>query len=95
MKIVISNQAKKDIIDIYKYIALDSPRYAKETIQNIQKDIHKLEETPFIGRYVPERTDKLYRELIYKNYRIIYNISEYKIYIHFVINRKRNIKKFF
>lgn len=43
MKALILNRARIDIKEIFKYIALDSPRYAKETIENIYEEIINLE----------------------------------------------------
>ena len=97
MKLTISDEAHSDIDSIFDYIALDSPRYAKETSENIYSKIDDLEHSPYIGRYVPEFKDKQYRELIYKSYRIVYSVSEIKneIYIHFVVHGARNFKAFF
>lgn len=100
MKVIISNEARNNIKEIFDYIALDSLKYAKETTQNIRSYIHRLKEFPYIGRYIPELLDKHYkqhRELIYKNYRIIYSVSENKneIYIHFVVHGARNFTQFF
>lgn len=97
MKVLISNQAHKDIDSIFKYISRDSLKYANETSENIYSRISELEMLPYIGRYVPELEDKCYRELMYKNYRIIYSISDKKniVYIRFVIHDKRNFKSFY
>ena len=97
MNIIISNEAESDIKEIFDYISLDSLKYAKETTRNIRSYIRKLKQAPYIGRYIPEFKNKHYRELIYKNYRIVYTISENKkeIYIHFVVHGTRNFKTFF
>ncbi|MBQ8043868.1 MAG: type II toxin-antitoxin system RelE/ParE family toxin [Clostridia bacterium] len=96
MQLVISNQVRKDIAGIYKYIANDSIKYANETVNNIYSHIAELKTFPYIGRYAQEIPDKQYRELLYKNYRIIYTISEEKetVYIRFVIHGKRDFRKF-
>lgn len=97
MQIIVSSEARNDITNIYSYIAADSVKYANKTVSNIYSRIAELETSPYIGRYVPEFPDKQYRELLYKNYRIVYNVSEetYSIYIHFIIHCKRNFKSFF
>ena len=38
--------------------------------------IYNLQDSPYIGRYFPELSDKHFRELICEKYRIIYYISE-------------------
>jgi len=93
MKVILSTEAKQDIDDIFEYISRNSIRYAIETTRNIRLCIHNLEISPYLGRYVPELSDKLYRELLYKSYRIIYSIYEEidTVYIHLVVHDKRNL----
>ena len=97
MNLIISNQVKNDIREIYKYVAKNSLKYANETANNIYSRIAELENSPYLGRYVPEISNKQYRELIYKSYRIVYSVTERtnNVYIHFVIHSKRNLKSFY
>lgn len=97
MRVVLSNEAIQDINNIYEYISRDSIRYAIETTRNIRLSIHNLENSPYLGKYVSELSDKHYRELLYKSYRIVYNISEKTdtVYIHFIIHSKRNFRSFY
>lgn len=97
MKAILSNEAMEDMNSIFEYIAQDSIKYAIETDANIRLSIHKLEYSPYIGRYVPEFLDKHYRELLYKNYRIFYEVFPENeiVYVHFVIHVKRNFKSFY
>ena len=84
MQIFMSNEAHEDIDSIFEYISHDSIKYANETSENIYSRIYELEKAPYLGRYVPELPDKHLRELIYKKYRIVYDISEDSktVYIH-------------
>lgn len=97
MQILISDEAYKDIESIFGYISHDSIKYANETSKNIYSRIYKLADNPYLGRCVPEFSNKQFRELIYKSYRIIYDISEDSniIYIHFIVHSKRNFKSFY
>lgn len=96
MQVLMSNEAHEDIDSIFEYISRDSVKYANETSENIYSRIYELENAPYLGRFVPELSDKHFRELIYKSYRIVYDISEDSntIYIHFVVHGKRNFKSF-
>ncbi len=96
MQLEISDQVRRDITEIYKYIAKDSVKYANETVKNIYSHINVLLKFPHIGRFVAEIPDKAYREILYKSYRIIYTISEEKQLIHilFIIHGKRDFNKF-
>lgn len=95
--LIISSQAKEDITQIYKYIVNNSIRYANKTSNNIYSLIYRLEDSPYLGRYVPEVKDKRLREVLYKSYRIVYTISEENntVYIHFVLHSKRDFKSFY
>lgn len=97
MQIIISNRFRDDITEIYKYIARDSFKYADETVRNINSKIDYLDSLPYIGRYVPELQNKHLRELLYKNYRIIYEVFQKNniVYIQFIIHNKRNFKSFY
>lgn len=97
MKLIISDDVREDITEIYNYIAKDSIKYANETVNNIYSRVAELEFSPYLGRYVPELVDKYYRELIYKSYRIFYEVSkeEDSVYVHFVVHGKRDFKSFY
>lgn len=72
MQVLMSNEAHEDIDSIFEYISRDSIKYANETSENIYSRIYELENAPYLGRYVPELSDKHFRELIYKSYRMIF-----------------------
>lgn len=50
MRIVISDEAHNDIDSIFKYISLDSLKYANKTIEDLYSRIANLENSPYIGR---------------------------------------------
>lgn len=60
---------------IISYIALDSPYYASNFAKKILKSIEKISFFPKLGRIVPECNNENIRELIYQNYRIVYNLD--------------------
>lgn len=95
MNIIISNTAHQNIRKISQYVAKTSYKNAIKTVDNIYLKISNLKFSPYIGRYVPELEDKHFRELIYKNYRILYTIHNNYIQVHFVISRFQNIKFYF
>lgn len=79
---------------IKEYIARDSVYYANKTINRIEEKIENLLIFPYIGRYVPEFNFKLFRELIYKSYRIIYYLNSDTIYILKILHHSQDISKF-
>lgn len=97
MRIVISNDVKEKITEIFDYSYNISYRYAHRIIKKIYEYIYSLENYPYIGRYVPELSYKYYREKICENYRIIYYASniENKIYIQYIFSGMQNPNLFF
>ena len=85
--------AKGDLIQIYNYIYIDSIYYAIKTINEITKTTDNLENFPYMGIKIPEFNEEDKRELIYKSYRIIYEIQLNKIIIHRIWHSARNLPK--
>ena len=81
MKIVWSPLAVERASEIVIYIAQDRPLAAEKWIQTVFSKIEQLRMNPEMGRIVPEINDRLFRELIYGNYRIIYHIETKQISI--------------
>ncbi len=79
----ITESAQNDIEEIWQYIALDSIKTATKFINKIERAIFSLESFPERNPLIPEneilKID--YRQLVYKNYRIIYRISENVVYV--------------
>ncbi len=68
--------ALNDLRDIAEFIAKDSPRYARLTLEKLIETADFIESNPLIGRIVPEINVNEIREIISGNYRIVYQISE-------------------
>ena len=97
MEISISNRAQSNIENITDFTLKISPNYANKIINEIYSTIYSIEDAPYIGRYVPEISDKYYRERICRNYRIIYVVSEKHntIFIRYIIRGNQNSNLFF
>ena len=81
MKIVWSPLAVERASEIVDYIAQDKPLAAEKWIQKVFSKVDQLRLNPEMGRIVPEINNRLFRELIYGNYRIIYHIETKQISI--------------
>ena len=68
--------ALDELNDIGDYLSKNSPNYASYLIQLIWDRTKLLENTPKLGRVVPETNILTIRELIVKNYRIIYSVPD-------------------
>ena len=76
VKIVWSEEVLKDIEEIISFISKDSELYAVNFASKIISAVETLKVFPEIGRIVPEYGDPKIREIIYRNYRIVYQIEE-------------------
>lgn len=73
-----TKQAIEDIYEIREYYVDLSPKYADQLTDKIFEKADYLEQHSRIGRIVPELEREDVRELIYKNYRVIYRIISKK-----------------
>ena len=91
MRISWSARARADLRDLRKYIAKDSPYYARRFVTKIVASVEKLAMHPEIGRQVPEAELSDIRELIFHNYRIIYLVKPAHLYVVTVIHGSRDL----
>ena len=90
MNIEWTDQAEDRVYDIASYIALDSLVEATKWVDNVFDYVKRLENFPESGRSVPELASREdLRELVFKNYRIIYRIEKPTVYILTVRNYKQ------
>ncbi|PIQ46076.1 MAG: plasmid stabilization protein [Deltaproteobacteria bacterium CG12_big_fil_rev_8_21_14_0_65_43_10] len=78
-----------------EYIATDGPANALKILKKIKQKASELYALPERGRIVPELQDQgifLYRELIIPPWRIIYRISEMKVYVLSVLDGRQNVE---
>ena len=76
LTIVYSQIALRDASEIYNYISRDSVYYAKREIKLIKAAINKLKLQPLLGKKFEKSEDENTRELVFRNYRIIYDIGQ-------------------
>jgi plasmid stabilization system protein ParE len=91
-KIEWAGVAENDLKGIIEYIAEDSPANALKLLKKIKQKASSLHTLPERGRIVPELQDQgilIYRELIIASWRIIYRISEMKVY---VLDARQNVE---
>ena len=70
-----SDRSLKDIEEIIDHISKDSPAVARNFATKIIEAVTILEAFPTIGRIVPEYGNPSIREVLYRNYRIVYELS--------------------
>ena len=70
-----SPQAIRDVESIWSFIAQDSPHYGNLIAQRLVAAVDRLETFPTSGRVVPEFGDEAIREVLWRNYRVVYRIA--------------------
>ena len=96
-KVVLDPQAKLDLKEIFLYVASnDNIQSANKLLDALEETCYKLEKYPDRGHIPAELRItgiKSYLEIHYKPYRIIYEIENNLVYVHSVIDGRRNIQE--
>jgi len=95
-RVRITSPTEHDILDIFDYIA------RKDTISNAEYVLHEIETlilslntNPERGHYPEELLDhgiKTFREVLFKPYRIIYEVIDKEVVIHLCIDGRRDMQ---
>ncbi len=95
-KVHLVEDAELDILEIYSYVAQnDSVEKADRLLDNIERTIMKLKSLPERGHFPPElgRIGILeFREIFFKPYRIIYQVIKSDVYVHCVLDGRRELQ---
>lgn len=88
-------EATKDIEDIHRCIQHnDSPDKALHVLDQLEELVTSLAALPERGHYPPE-LDRIgiqdYREVHFRPYRVIHEIGKRKVFIHAVLDGRRDI----
>jgi toxin ParE1/3/4 len=96
-KVVIDPLAKADLKELFNYVSVsDNIEAANKLLDALEATCYKLENHPERGHIPPELRQtgiKNYLEIHYKPYRIIYEIEGNLVYIHSVLDGRRNIQE--
>jgi plasmid stabilization system protein ParE len=85
--------AVRDLEEIVSYIAADSPTNARRILIKLRSSAESLTTLPYRGRVVPELRElnlEPWREILVRPYRIIYRISDRRVFIMAVLDGRRD-----
>lgn len=94
-KVLWTGVAESDLVNIIDYIRKDNISNAQKIFTKIKERALTLDRFPERGRMVPELKElgiPLYREIIITPWRLIYRISEKKIYVLAVLDSRQNVE---
>jgi toxin ParE1/3/4 len=96
-QVLLVAEAEDDIFDIYRYVLAPDGRdradFVLEKLQSVCRDLTRM---PGKGHLPPELERigvRDYREVHFKPYRIIYQISGKKVFVHCVLDGRRALQE--
>jgi len=89
MKVHWTQNAIDHLVNIYEYIAINSPMYAKGMMDKITRRSEQIADHPCPGRKVPQYDAEDIREIIEAPYRIIYRIRPERIDVIAIVHCAR------
>ena len=93
MRLLWTEEALVRLKEIEEYISQDSPKAAAEFVDKLISLAETITKNPEKGRIVPELSIEFIRELLYKNYRIVYLIKKRSIDVLTVFEGHQLLKK--
>lgn len=89
--------AEQDLLEIYDYVArTDLVGKAEKLLDKLEELCIDLERFPERG-HIPPELDRVavtvYREIHFKPYRVIYRIENMNVYIHAVLDGRRDLEQ--
>ena len=96
-KVNLTSSAEDDLFETYKYIYFkDSAEVADKIYSGLKEKCFSLQEFQERG-HVPKELSLFsindFQEIIYNSFRIIYQIIDKEVFIHCVIDGRRDIQK--
>lgn len=95
-EVLLTEDAKRDLEEIYTYVAdHDGSGKAEDLLNRIEEVIEGLSTHPERGSYAKELSAlgiRDYRQRFYKPYRIIYRVVEKRVYIYLIADGRRDFQ---
>jgi toxin ParE1/3/4 len=94
MKIVLSDKAEQDLLDLYSYLAERNPIAAEAPLQAIDNRFSQISRFPFIGRERSSLADGL-RSVVVGTHLIFYTASSDRISVVRIIDGRMDVDEEF
>ncbi len=92
MKLKWGDRARRDLIEIGRFIARDDPNVARQWIRRLRQRVRRAARMPRAGRVVPEFGRPDVREVLMRGYRIVYLVGKNSITILTVFEGHRLLR---
>ena len=94
--VLLTDDAARDLDGLYTYIAQhDSPRQADAVLDRLEELFESLSESPERGSRPKELSAlgiREYRQVVHKDYRIIYRVMGKKVYVLLLADGRRDMQ---
>ena len=95
--VYVISDAEEDLYEIYHYVATtDSATKAEKLLARLEEACQSLSSFPHRG-HLPSELENInvfdYKEIHFKPYRIIYQITETDVFIHCILDSRRDIQQ--
>jgi len=90
-EVIWAESASDDLAEVANYIAKDSEVYAAAVVRELIEAAHSLDLFAQRGRIVPEYSDAAIRQLLTRDYRLIYEVGEAAIYVLRIVHGARRL----
>ncbi len=91
------DEAERDLVDLHRYITVsDSPDKADFVVDRLEALCASLADLPSRG-HVPPELERIgvaqYREVHFKPYHIVYEVTGRKVFIHCILDGRRDMQE--
>jgi plasmid stabilization system protein ParE len=94
-KVFITKSAKRDLLEIWRYIARDDIAAANKVIDALHAGVEKIAKMPVIGHPRKDVGNPNYRFWRVYSYLIAYRVHGRAIYVSRVVHGARNVSRIF
>jgi plasmid stabilization system protein ParE len=90
---VLTARAKRDVFDIWEYVAKDNLDAADRIANALERAFRKIARNPGIGHWRPELADRRYRFYLSYSYLIVYRSEERPLQVIRVLHAARDVQR--
>ena len=89
--VVLTPLARRDIEEIWDYLAAENLRVAERVFKRIEVDVRKLARTPGIGHFRENSADRRHRSFQVHSYLIVYRPSTQPLEVIHTLHASRDV----
>ena len=92
-RVIISDMARSEILDIGRHIKADNPKRAQSFIAELLQSCHSLRDFPESHALIADPKSRGLRRLVHGNYLVIFRLEGQAVHILHVLNGARDYEQ--